>query len=394
MHDKLGAFCNDRNVQLTGSDSGPLSGLTFAAKDVFDIAGFRTGAGNPDWLRTHSPAQATASAVQKLLDAGASLVGKTHTDELTYSLNGENHHYGTPVNPNAPDRIPGGSSSGSASATAGGLVDFALGTDTGGSVRLPASNCGIFGFRPTHGSVPNDHVVPLAPSFDTVGWFARDADILERVGHVLLDNGTTDERPPRLLVAMDALVLVSDKAHPEVDAAIGTIAKELGPAHEVNLYGGQEEEWMNSFRLLQGAEVWQSHGGWIRGNQPVFGPEIHERFEWAASIDSELLPQAQETRARVIRHLDELLGQDGVLCIPSSPSIALLKNSRGEELEQFRSHALALLCAAGLAGLPQVSLPLASHDGCPLGVSLVGPRGADFRLLILAKAACFGQPCH
>jgi len=392
MHDKLGAFCNDRKVQLKGSESGPLSGLTFAAKDVFDIAGFRTGAGNPDWLRTHPPARTTASSVQKLLDAGASLFGKTHTDELTYSLNGENHHYGTPVNPNAPGRIPGGSSSGSASATAGGLVDFALGTDTGGSVRLPASNCGIFGFRPTHASVPNDHVVPLAPGFDTVGWFARDADILERVGHVLLNEGRTDDRPPRLLLAMDALKLVSDDARPALDAAIETLVEKLGPAHEVNLYGGREEEWMNSFRLLQGEEVWQSHGDWIRTNNPEFGSEIQQRFEWAASIGPELLPRAREIRARVIRHLDELLGQDGVLCMPSAPSIALLKNARGEELEQFRSHALALLCVAGLAGLPQASLPLASYGGCPIGVSLVGPRGADFRLLALAKAACFEQP--
>ena len=297
MHDRLGAFCEDRDVQLTGALSGPLRGLTFAAKDVFDVAGFRTGAGNPDWLRTHPPARATASSVQKLLDAGASLVGKTHTDELTYSLNGENHHYGTPVNPCAPGRIPGGSSSGSASATAGGLVDFALGTDTGGSVRLPASNCGIFGFRPTHGSVPNDHVVPLAPSFDTVGWFTRDADLLERVGHVLLESECAVERPPRLLIAMDALELVSDEARPVLLAAIEPIIRKLGPAHEVNLFGGREEEWMNSFRLLQGAEVWQTHGEWVETNNPEFGPEIQGRFEWAASIGPELLPRAQEDKS-------------------------------------------------------------------------------------------------
>ncbi len=223
-------------------------------------------------------------------------------------------------------------------------------------------------------SVPNDHVVPLAPSFDTVGWFARDADILERAGHVLLDNGGADARPPRLLLAMDALELVAKEIRPVLDAAIATLTREIGPAHGVNLYGGQEKEWMNSFRLLQGAEVWQSHGMWIRTNNPVFGPEIHERFEWAASIGPEVLPPARKVRARVIRHLDELLGQDGVLCIPSSPSIALLKNSRGEELEQFRSHALALLCVAGLAGLPQVSLPLASYQGCPLGFPWSGRR--------------------
>src|SRR6056300_1661103 len=203
LEDELGAFCADRDVHIAGSAPGELAGLTFAAKDVFDIAGFRTGAGNPDWLRTHPPATITASAVQRLLDAGATLVGKTHTDELTYSLNGENFHYGTPVNPNAPGRIPGGSSSGSAAATAGGLVDFALGTDTGGSVRLPASNCGIFGFRPSHGLIDNDGVVPLSPAFDTVGWFARDGGLLQRVGNILLEKG--ERGCSKILLASDAM---------------------------------------------------------------------------------------------------------------------------------------------------------------------------------------------
>jgi amidase len=169
MHDPLNAFCRHTHVELAGSGSGRLTGLTFAAKDVFDIAGHRTGNGNPVWLETHPPAERTASAVQRLLDAGARMVGKTHTDDMAYSLNGENVHYGTPVNPVAPGRIPGGSSSGSAAAVAGGLVDFALGTDCGGSVRLLASYCGLYGLRPTHGLAPADGVVPLASSFDAVG---------------------------------------------------------------------------------------------------------------------------------------------------------------------------------------------------------------------------------
>ena len=156
MNDTLGAFCHHTHVTLPGSETGPLATLSLAVKDVFHIKGHPTGAGNPDWLRTHPVAGTTAPAVQRLLDAGAHIVGKTHTDELAYSLNGENVHYGTPVNPNAAGRIPGGSSSGSAAAVAGGLVDFAIGTDCGGSVRLPASYCGIFGFRPTHGRIPLD----------------------------------------------------------------------------------------------------------------------------------------------------------------------------------------------------------------------------------------------
>jgi len=377
MQDRLGAFCTDQNVCIPGCVSGPLSGLTFAAKDVFDVSGYPTGAGNPDWLRTHPIATHTASAVQNLLNAGATLTGKTHTD-------------GTPVNPNAPGRIPGGSSSGSAAAVAGNLVDFALGTDTGGSVRLPAGNCGIYGFRPTHGRIPNDHVVPLAPSFDTVGWFARDAATLARVGRVLLANDRIQHNSPRFLLATDALELVFEDMRPSLDSAIDRINTVLGPARNVSLYGGNAEHWMMSFRILQGVEAWGCHGDWIRNTRPELGPEIRDRFDWAASIDKGKLPPARDIRDQVTAHLYNLLGNDGVLCIPTTPSIALPEKSAGQELEKYRSRALALLCTAGLARLPQVSLPLASFDGCPMGVSLIGPRDSDHWLLDLAalQLAC------
>ncbi|MDQ2103939.1 amidase family protein, partial [Azospirillum isscasi] len=185
-NDPLNAFVPHGLSEIPGAADGPLAGLRFAVKDLFHIAGLPTGAGNPDWLRTHEVPQETAPAVRRLLDAGARVAGKTLTDELAWSLAGENAHYGTPENPKAPGRIPGGSSSGSASAVAGGAVDFAIGTDTGGSIRLPASYCGLYGLRPTHGAVPLDGSVPLAPSFDTVGWFAREAALLRRVGAVLL----------------------------------------------------------------------------------------------------------------------------------------------------------------------------------------------------------------
>jgi amidase len=204
MDDPYGAFCRDTHVELAGAPEGSLAGLSFGVKDIYHIAGHRTGFGNPTWLETHPPAEETACAVQKLLDAGAEMVGKTLTDEMAYSLTGENAHYGTPVNPAAPDRVPGGSSNGSASAVAGGLVDFALGTDCGGSVRLPASYCGIMGIRPSLGRIPMDGVVPFSASFDVIGWFARDADLLERVGQVLLaDDGAATE-PGRLIIADDA----------------------------------------------------------------------------------------------------------------------------------------------------------------------------------------------
>ncbi|KAI7257790.1 hypothetical protein KC345_g10699, partial [Hortaea werneckii] len=190
LHNRHGAF---RVPELTvpGCGHGTLDGLSFTVKDVFAVAGHRSSAGNPDWLRSHEPPAAHAPAVLKLLQAGAALHGAAHTDELMYSLGGENYHYGTPVNPRGEDRIPGGSSSGSAVAVASGSVDFALGTDTGGSVRVPSAYCGVYGFRPTHGAVDMEGVIPLAPGFDTVGWMAGSAELLLKVGEVLL--GTADD---------------------------------------------------------------------------------------------------------------------------------------------------------------------------------------------------------
>lgn len=186
---------------MQSQDQGPLAGVTLAVKDLFDVAGLPTGAGSPEWLATHPVPNESAAAVSRLLDAGAHIVGKTHTDELAWSLNGENAHYGTPQNPNAPGRIPGGSSSGSAAAVAGSLVQIALGSDTGGSVRLPASYCGIYGIRPTHGRIDLRGVVPLAPSYDTVGWFARDPMLLSTVGKVLLNASSAGPlQPPPSMV--------------------------------------------------------------------------------------------------------------------------------------------------------------------------------------------------
>ena len=234
VHDPYNAFCRHTHVELDWAPVCPLAALSFAVKDVFDIAGHRTGNGNPVWLKTQEPAARTASSVERLLAAGARMVGKTHTDEMAYSLNGENVHYGTPINPNAPGRIPGGSSSGSAAAVAGRLVDFALGTDCGGSVRLPASYCGIYGIRTTHGLVAVDGLVDLAKSFDTVGWFARDAQMMRRVAKVLLPEAS-GFTPRRLLIAEDAF----EFAGPGVRAALAHGVAEVKAAfsgHQTSRY--------------------------------------------------------------------------------------------------------------------------------------------------------------
>jgi len=384
MRDELGAFCEFHDVRIEGRAGGPLSGLTFGLKDVFDVAGERVGAGNPDFLRDQRPAAKTAPVVQALLDAGATLVGKTIADELCFSLEGENAHYGTPANPNAPGRIPGGSSSGSASAVAGKLVDFALGTDTGGSVRLPASFCGIYGLRPTHGRISTEGMVPLAPSLDTVGWFARDAAVMERVGAVLLGADARAFVPRRLLIASDAAAL----ADPEVVAAlrptVDRLAALLGGSHTVTACADGIDAWLGCLRVFQGVEIAAAHGAWVAAAKPRLEPRIAERFAWAVSVDPVLAPPARAARRRYAAALDDLLRDDAVLCLPTTPGIAPLCNTLPAELNPFRLRALKMLGIAGIAGTPQISLPVARVNGCPVGLSLVGPRGSDRALLALA----------
>lgn len=384
----LGAFIEHDDVTVAGSGRGPLVGLRFAAKDVYDIAGRVTGYGNPTWLATHPPAARTAPAVQRLLDAGADLVGKTHTDELAYSLNGENVHYGTPLNSAAPDRIPGGSSSGSASAVAGGAVDFALGSDTGGSVRVPASYCGVYGFRPSHGRIPLDGVCPLAPSFDAVGWFAREPALLVRVGEVLLQEAAPERPLSRLLIGADAFAVCDAQAREAARAAADKLAPAFASVEETTVAPEGLAAWMAAFRILQAAEIWRAHGDWVTRHRPSFGPGIKERFAFAATVTAAQVAEMAPKREAAAARMAALLGPDDALLIPSAPGAAPLKGSSGPTLEDFRARALQLTSIAGLARLPQASLPLATVDGCPLGVSLIARRGADLALLrtVLAVA--------
>ena len=385
MKDELGAFCKESHVALKGAPAGPLSGLNFGAKDVFDVAGHISGCGNPDWLATHSPAETTAPAVQHLLDAGADLAGKTHTDELTYSLMGENAHYGTPVNVNAPGRIPGGSSSGSAAAAAGGLVDFTIGTDCGGSVRLPASFCGLFGFRPSHGRITLEGCMPLASSFDTFGWFARDPGMLARIGEVLLEETPRAMRPKRLLMAEDAFTAAGADVTAALQGALEKLRDFVGAEQSAVIAGDGLAACFQTFRTLQGAEIWANHQEWIERAQPSFGPGVRERFAWAATVSASDVAEAKKRREMFAERVHHMLSDGSVLCLPTAPGIAPERGASGEVLDDFRARAMELLCTAGLAGLPQITLPLASLDNCPLGLSLVGRRGSDMELLILAE---------
>ncbi|NBB81967.1 MAG: amidase [Alphaproteobacteria bacterium] len=389
LGDTLGAFCRHTHVALDGAPDGPLAGLSFAAKDLYDIAGHKTGCGNPDWLATHDAATTTASTVSALLAAGARLVGKTQTDELAFSLNGENHFYGTPANPNAPGRIPGGSSSGSAAAVAGGLVDVALGTDTGGSVRGPASYCGVWGLRTTHGAISLDGIMPLAPSFDTVGWFAREAGLMARVGDVLLPPGPSAP-PTRLLLVEDAFEEAYEAARGPLRAAAERAAAALGATLEPIRLSETDAglaEWHPHFSTLQWREIWETHGAWITAVEPSFGPGIAERFDGAAKVTDAAVAEARPFRERVAARLAGMLTPGTALVEPTVPGAAPEIGLPQDRVVDYRNRALRILCIAGLARLPQLSMPIAqTADGLPLGLSLVGGRGTDLGLLAAGEA--------
>ena len=352
--------------------------MTFAVKDLIDVAGTPTGGGNPDWLKVQSPAARSAPAVEALLTAGASLAGKTITDEFAFSLQGVNAHHGTPVNPACPDRIPGGSSSGSAVAVAAKLVDFAIGTDTGGSVCVPASFVGVCGFRPTHDAISLAGVMPFAPSYDTVGWFARDAAMLCRVGGVLLPNASP-KPVHRFRLVRDALAL----ADPKVATALRRACAAFDIVDEISLFEGQEQQWLECYRVLQGAEIWTQLGPWISLAKPRFGDSIAPRFADAASITPADVARYQPIRVLIARRVHEALGDGIGLLIPTAPCIALRIDAGADEIGTFYRNALALTSIAGHAGIPQISLPAGKVEGCPIGLSVLASPGHDRALLDL-----------
>lgn len=386
QNDRFNAFLKIQQALVSNAQSGPLSGLTLAVKDIFDVAGYVTGCGNPDRAETSQSALSTAPTVRRLLDAGARFVGKTQTDELAFSLMGQNAHFPHPVNPAAPDRVTGGSSSGSAAAVAGGLADIATGSDTGGSIRAPASFCGLIGLRTTHGAIPLQGAMPLAPSFDTFGWFARDIDVYEKVTRVLL--GESDRTPPPShafrLAALDALLLGEREAH-EYRRMVTVIAPVLGDPKDAPALSHDLDDLYWCFRKLQAYEAWNSHGAWISEKDRRLGPGVKERFAFGASIDAATVEDQTSYRNTFRAELADRLGNDGILVLPTVPGAAPFAASSFEDTQSYRERALHLLCLSGLSGFPQLTLPLGMVDGAPFGISLLGPAGSDLTLIEVGR---------
>ena len=386
LWDTAHAFMPYPTAPVPNAPTGPLAGLSFGVKDLYHVKGYPTSGGQPFMLALSGIQQRTAPVVQTLLNAGARFAGKTITDELAYSMNGQNAHFGSPINGADPLRISGGSSSGSASAVSNRLCDFALGSDTGGSVRAPANHCGLVGMRPSHGRIPLDDTLALSPSLDTCGWFTRDVPTFARVADVLFGE---DAHPlpdsVRLLVPNDIWGLATPAAVKALKPVRGQIEECLGKARAVNIALDDFDTMFWHFRAIQGREAWDVDGGFIQRFAPVLGPGVAERFQWASELSDQKVAAAQVFRQRWRAHIGGILGTDGVLLMPTMPDVAPLISSSEVELNDYRNRATRMLCGAGLAGLPQLSLPLAQRLGAPLGLSLVGPVGSDRSLVRLAE---------
>lgn len=375
-----------RELTISGAEQGPLAGTSFVAKDLFDVEGYVTGCGNPDWERTHEPASQTAPALDRMLAAGCTLRGKTNMDELAYGMDGINVHYGTPLNAQFPDREPGGSSSGSASAVAGGVVDYALGSDTAGSVRVPACYCGIFGFRPTHGRVPIAGVVPLAPSLDTVGWFSRTASGLKECGSVLLGQSFVDSGfrsgVGTILLAQDAFDACSEEIKPALTGALRALDQCGYKVLEISFAALGWDNFVNTFRRVQGFECWQVHGQWITDAKPQFGDAVRKRFEIASSVTEEQFAEASAFRMQMQEQFGKLLNAPRtMLCLPTVPALPPLLGATAEEIDQNRINTMKMSVLAPLLGTPQVAVPVKLSETTFTGLSFMAAAGGDEMLL-------------
>jgi amidase len=375
---------HDIKAPVKGAASGPLAGLSAVIKDMYDIAGERTGCGSPEWLAIHAPATRHCPPVQKILDAGATIIGKTICDEFFYSVSGNNAHYGTPVNARAPGRLPGGSSAGSAAACGAGLCDFALGSDTGGSVRVPASFNGIYGLRPTHERIEHTGVADMAPTFDVPGWFAATPGVFRKVGTVLLDSGRVAADIERVVVLEDAFAQAEDAVSDLLRTALEFMSDDLPEMIHGKIAPEGLDTWREAFRIVQAYETWQTFGDFITKHKPNIGPGVRERIEFAATVTGGQAEAARAVQVKAREHIRQIAVPGTILALPTAPCVAPKVDISGKELEEFRVRVMRLTCTSGVSGLPQMNIPAGTIGGCPIGLSFISWAGGDEALLDLA----------
>jgi amidase len=375
---------HDIKAPIRGAPTGPLAGLTAVVKDMYAIAGERMGCGNPDWLATQKPAVDHCPPVRKILGAGATITGISICDEFFYSVTGINEHYGMPVNVRAPGRIPGGSSAGSAAACGAGLCDFALGSDTGGSVRIPASFNGLYGLRPTHERIEHTGVADMAPSFDVPGWFAATPGVFRNVGAVLLNDQRVTAKIDRVVILEDAFEQAEEPVATLLRTLLEFMTDDLPPMIHSRIAPDGFDPWREAFRIVQAYETWQTFGDFVTKVQPKLGTGIRERMAFAATVTKAQAGASRQVHAEARSHIRQIAAPGTILVLPTAPAIAPLAKTPAADLEDFRVRVMRLTCTAGLSGLPQMSIPAGTIDGCPIGLSFIGWAGGDEALLDLA----------
>ncbi len=385
--DATDPFINKHRID--SSSTGELSRLSFAIKDNIDIAGEMTGYGSPGWLNTHPEPVVNAICLEQLLNAGGTCQGKTKSDELAYSLIGVNDFYGTPLNPKAPDRVPGGSSSGSASAVASELVDFAIGTDTGGSIRVPAGNCGVWGYRPSHGAISVSGVLALAPSFDTVGILAQTGEILEKVMRVLLAEKSHKGNASSSVCFVDDVFQMSDR---QIVNAITPGLNKISDSYEVQTLKLAEISepnvdctWLfEQSGFLLSTEIWNTFGAWIKNEKPELSSGVDYNLQnYARSASRKEIQNSLYTKKVFQNKINNFLCDGNILCFPTTVDLApRLKDITPEFFEgDYIPRAMGVNAISGLSCTPQITMPVAGVDGVPVGLSLIAGYGRDMALI-------------
>lgn len=370
------AFVDPDYLQMPTAKNGRLSGLTFAVKDLFALRGRKIGAGNPNWAEDQKQQTKNAPIIDMLLGDGGRLRGVTVLDEFAFSLIGCNEHFGAPINPRAPDFFCGGSSCGSASAVATGAVDFALGTDTAGSMRIPSANCGLYAIRPSQSAVPTKSIAPLSPSFDTPGWFAASADVFQRVTSTLISVG---KRAPSC-ISIDRVAL--SKCDPLLAEQLLDTAKAASayfevPIQDLTLSESTLTELTELFVLLECYEAWRVYGDWAQSHQSEISDDVYERLIKGSHTT---MAQAAELKDRLSQLAADLSAPiaDHVLVRPTNTEPPLALSAGENEKALFRQMTLRHTALIPSLDWSELVIPMTSSaQSNPSGVSLCASRGME-----------------